>query len=695
MNLGDYIKQKRQELKLTQAELGKLLHITPQGLSNYENGKSKIPLSLVLDLCLYLKININDFFIMSSSLENDTSNFSKYNFTYVHKNIAYFREKNKLTLKEVSKSIGITIQRLSDFELNKTSPSIEEFIDIAKFYNVPFSTFFLEKEDDQVSVQLCKKSTKRPLSNYFYAGFAVFLLLMCSIAITLPFVLPKSTQIINNIKTPTLNKVLIKESATSPNNISTLTLNKEYYLFIYLDNSNDAKISSIEIDNKTYDRKYFDELSTNRALRVKFSSSSLNLGSNVINFNGLTYLNDNEEKKVEFKETKLCVYVLAPSYPKFEVNTLNVTSSTANGSFACTKDDYFSLKEKSISLCLRKNGQKIKDIVSKNTFFFDNLEPSTEYFLTGEIFSDFFDGTGYRTHILFQESFITSPLVNVTNIKPSYNSISYSLELPDPNEVKLNSITLIDTATKKDIYKSSKLSDDVKNLKSNHAYEFKIEATHLIKNIQKTYIYTANTTNIDKPEITLNTTNITEYSFEIKPLVKYDLDNFNFISAEIYNAKNIKINSYLINSEYFLFDNLLSDSFYDLRYTYSYDLLDGKGKRIETITKKIKTLEYKEPSMLFESLTADDTSIFFSLTTTNEKIAPTYIKAELYKDDILLETTTSTSHKFYNLETNYSHILKIHYSYDLNNGKGEIFKILKRSIITSSDIFIEDLRPLG
>ena len=63
MKFGEFIKTRRVILKLTQAELSNFLHITPQCLSNYENDKTKIPLSIIIDLCYYLKISINDFLI--------------------------------------------------------------------------------------------------------------------------------------------------------------------------------------------------------------------------------------------------------------------------------------------------------------------------------------------------------------------------------------------------------------------------------------------------------------------------------------------------------------------------------------------------------------------------------------------------------------------------------------------------------
>lgn len=110
MNFGGFIKNRRIQLNLTQAEISSFLHITPQGLSNYENGKTKVPLSLVLDLCASLKLDINDFFLLKENAPNSNPDLTDYNFDNISKNIAFLRESNKLTLKELSKNVNISIK---------------------------------------------------------------------------------------------------------------------------------------------------------------------------------------------------------------------------------------------------------------------------------------------------------------------------------------------------------------------------------------------------------------------------------------------------------------------------------------------------------------------------------------------------------------------------------------------------------
>ena len=694
MNYGEYIKQRRTFLKITQVELGNFLHITPQGLSNYEKGKSKIPLSLVLDLCFYLKVSINDFFNLKVIEDKEEINLDDYSFDSVQKNIAYYREKSKLTLKEVSKKLGISFQRLSDFELSKASPSIEEFISLAKFYNVNFDEFFLKESKVNIIKPPIQNSPKKRISKYFYAGIAGFLAVSSIIAIAVPLSLnsSKPQQTVTN-RAPSINKFFIKSEIDSSEETTELINNHDYYFFVILDNSIDSKITSLKFNEVTYNRKSFHEESTNKKVFFKFNSSLLNLGQNEISFNGFSYLNNNKEEFVSLNEETIKVEVLNDSIPIVTNEKLIVTGTSVQGNLLFSNDSNSILKDRKISLSIKKDNKIIQTIETNNNFIFNDLLPEETYELEASIFANFYDGKGETIHILFTKTFTTTPLVFLSSLTSSTNSVSYNFTINDLKAVKLNRISLTDKDTNKEVFKSTNLIDSIDGLTSNHNYILQVDVTHNATSSIKSYSYDVSTLIVDKPTIILDVTNLSEESFNITPTVNFSLNNFKMNSLKLISSKNDVVKEYQEVKDSYIFDNLLSNTIYKIEYSYSYDLLDGDGIINDTETIEVTTLKYNEPSMLFESLTTDETSIFFSLTETNEKIAPTYIKAELYKNNVLLETTTSRMHKFKNLESNYSHTLKIHFSYDLKDGNGTIYKTLTKNIITSSDIFIEDLRP--
>ena len=291
MKFGEFIKTRKVILKLTQAELSNFLHITPQCLSNYENDKTKIPLSIIIDLCYYLKISINDFFNQNISNEEVTLDLNNYNIDNIYKNLAYYREKSKLTLKELSKKIKISIQRLSDFELGKALPSIEEFITLCNFYNLNYEELFLINNETNLIPNNNQKITKQKPKKYFYAGLAGFLgiIAVISLSISLGIFYSKSKEK-KPLSVPNFSKILFRESLDESSSTDIFIKNKDYYLFAYLDNSYNYPISSFKINDIFYKKDIFHEESTNKKVIIKFNSSVLNLGENNFNVNGFTYL---------------------------------------------------------------------------------------------------------------------------------------------------------------------------------------------------------------------------------------------------------------------------------------------------------------------------------------------------------------------------------------------------------------------
>lgn len=62
--------------------------------------------------------------------------------------IVKLRHNNKITQKELAEKIGVSSQAVSKWENGKNMPDIEHLMDIAKLFNVPYS-FFIEDENDE------------------------------------------------------------------------------------------------------------------------------------------------------------------------------------------------------------------------------------------------------------------------------------------------------------------------------------------------------------------------------------------------------------------------------------------------------------------------------------------------------------------------------------------------------------------
>ena len=62
--------------------------------------------------------------------------------------IVKLRHNNKITQEELAEKIGVSSQAVSKWENGKNLPDIEHLMDIAKLFNVPYS-FFIEDENDE------------------------------------------------------------------------------------------------------------------------------------------------------------------------------------------------------------------------------------------------------------------------------------------------------------------------------------------------------------------------------------------------------------------------------------------------------------------------------------------------------------------------------------------------------------------
>ena len=62
--------------------------------------------------------------------------------------IVKLRHNNKITQEELAEKIGVSSQAVSKWENGKNLPDIEHLMLIAKLFNVPYS-FFIENENDE------------------------------------------------------------------------------------------------------------------------------------------------------------------------------------------------------------------------------------------------------------------------------------------------------------------------------------------------------------------------------------------------------------------------------------------------------------------------------------------------------------------------------------------------------------------
>lgn len=71
LQIGDKLKQRRKDLKITQTELAKFIGCTPQQIQKYEGGHSRVSVSTFLKVCEFLNTPPTYFFPKLSFRENN------------------------------------------------------------------------------------------------------------------------------------------------------------------------------------------------------------------------------------------------------------------------------------------------------------------------------------------------------------------------------------------------------------------------------------------------------------------------------------------------------------------------------------------------------------------------------------------------------------------------------------------------
>ena len=131
------------------------------------------------------------------------------------------------------------------------------------------------------------------------------------------------------------------------------------------------------------------------------------------------------------------------------------------------------------------------------------------------------------------------------------------------------------------------------------------------------------------------------------------------------------------------FNNLLSGNNYEIKASYSYDLNDGEGIKVNSISQSISTIAKIAPEVNISDFSADQTSIDYQLDMSDEDEICTIEKVELLKNGEAVDSNDgSTSGSFDNLLSDNIYSLKVTYSYDLNDGNGVVYSFIEKNINT-------------
>ncbi len=179
---GDFIRNRRKSLSITQNQLAEMLNCTYQAISKYENGKSSISLTFLGDLCKALQVDIDSFINLKYEKENDDCDIHTFSQKSFSGNLCTLRSKEKLSQSALAKQLDISSQKLSKWENSLSLPSLSELKSLSEHFKMSCSSLYYALNAEE-STEVALENTKPPISNKNTGRTKLWLLLVAVLAL--------------------------------------------------------------------------------------------------------------------------------------------------------------------------------------------------------------------------------------------------------------------------------------------------------------------------------------------------------------------------------------------------------------------------------------------------------------------------------------------------------------------------------
>lgn len=453
--------------------------------------------------------------------------------------------------------------------------------------------------------------------------------------------------------------------------------NEEVLVEIHLYNPDSFEILSLTFANKKYQSFEFKEGSTGEKIIISFVTPS-SPGEYEYEISGIKYVDKQAIKDVDMSNgnKKINFGVSYQTMPTISIYDENITETTYNAKLNILDNDDIINDKNGIRVFLFDDqnilieNKKITDSVD-----FENLDDGKSFLYVIAISFDALDGEGSKTHILYEEEFDTLSIAGFKDIMITEDTLSYDVYIRN-DEAAIVQIRLFDNDNYIDITNTR----IVENLLSNHKYKL-VLSYEFMDNIYEVTKY-INTLQYGEPSIkafnVYSTKNTISYDYEL-------FDESNMIIEKTINLYLNGVKKVTQAAEDGEISNLLSNTNYVIELVCKYDLKDGTGIREIKQEKSIKTLNLNIPLVSINYKVVDN--IFcgsLSLIDTDNTFK--LIRYELCdKNGSFLKEYDDIA-KIDGLRVNTTYQLKLIYSYNLNDGNGDIESTYSISFSTSKQI---------
>ena len=322
------------------------------------------------------------------------------------------------------------------------------------------------------------------------------------------------------------------------------------------------------------------------------------------------------------------------------------------------------------SVCLYLNDELISEIKNDKDIIFNGLQSGTTYQVVLKYSYKDNNQVEIKSENILEVQTLekVEPIITINSLLSGKKEISYEFGELDIDNTKQN----VNVTLYQDIYNVSSLSSlsgTFTNLYANTdyklviTYEYDLSDGSGIKTIVNEYNVKTKAINVPLVDITYTfDINSISYKSTINDIDQSLID----ISYKLYH-NDVLIDS--SNDHEYIFNNLKSNTEYQLVLDYNYDLKDNLGQ-INNKNKYIIVLGKEVPQFSLTSYFISDNSIEYNLLISDPNASGRLNMIALYKENNFVKRLDETTSKIEGLESNSDYIIKANYVYDFNDGQG-------------------------
>ncbi len=462
--------------------------------------------------------------------------------------------------------------------------------------------------------------------------------------------------------------------------------NETFIIEVHISNPKDYEIQSFTLNGKKYANYMFKEGSTMETLLLEVTAPATS-GYTEYTIDAIKYIDGTEIKDVDMSSGDKSVKagVAYPTAPSATVVSQELSTTTLELSIQI-EDPYALIGENELAIYL-SDGKTVVDKqtlrIGDNTVIFTDLVLSKTYEYGIMTAYDLVDGQETHKEWLLTEQFTTPGAFAINEVVPGKDSISF--EVTHVGEIgEIKSISLYDAATDQQVESGGSEMRIFENLLSNHTYNLYVDYTYTVAGTEiEDWVAVKGIVTLAKEVPTLTfgaaSSDKTSVSYAVEVT---DADQILHVTrVELLRGEEIvKENGVSLSGA---FDGLLSNTKYTVKVSYTYDPGDGRGEIADSISKEITTVEKVAPTLTFGAVSSDKTSVSYAVEVTDADQILHVTRVELLRgEEIVKENGVSLSGVFDGLLSNTKYTVKVSYTYDPGDGRGEIADSISKEIAT-------------